>query len=85
MTSPQLIPTNVKVPNDFKHRWVFVAGPFRSEIRGMQGREELRLEEYRIGPKPDWVDIDDLRNDYMDWMQEAVEHLKYLCEPEEID
>lgn len=76
--NPQLIPTNFKVPQECAHRWVFVAGPLRSEIKGIPGRKKLSIEYFQTGEP---VDIDGkvLHSRHLDWMAYTVEHLRGIC------
>lgn len=97
MIKPSIIPTNFDIPAGMDHRWVFVAGPFRSEIKAHSARK-ISIRDHRVPNKhiPNTgqgftkEQLEDgegtmamVRSRNLDWIQESIEHLRYLCEADE--
>ncbi len=92
--SEQIVPTNFKIPAGIDNRWVFVAGPVRAEIKThsadsilyrkwlIEGNESLQgFTQEQVDDLGVWFHR--ISNHEMDWMARTIEHLKYLCSPDE--
>lgn len=83
MTNPcLLIPTNFKVPKGCRHEFVLIfKGKWIGRITGLPGRKKLQFDTFRIGEPVDATgeERQAFHRCSFDWMQESVEHLRFIC------
>lgn len=71
-----VIPTNFRIPASVKDRWMFVSRTIVMEIR-RNGVKSIQLKKASCMGMSDGAQRDHSRS--LDWMQEAVEELRRIC------
>ena len=78
--NPIVIPTNFKVSKSCRHVWMlFHERDMVGRIEGVPGRKEILFSQWDFKDKKALMGCEPSMA--MDWMQEAIEHLRFVCLP----
>ncbi len=79
MNSVNVIPTNFYIPPwTMGYRWIFVAGPYRANIRA-HGPRTIEIEHWHLGKCGKYIKPPaKVENLELDWIEEAISDLRKL-------
>ena len=80
MKNPCVIPSNFKIPKRFSHEFLLFHGKTKvGRIAGLPGRKKIVFEMFDTPVSATKEEHTRFNSVSMDWMQESIEHLRYLC------